>query len=934
MTSAVLIPALIWSVPGGWYTLASSGDWNAAFDLAVGAFEADSSRADAWAAAAIAGFRSGGAASWTALEWADRAILLDSSSAMSWTARGVAISRDDPPAAGEAFRRALGRDSVLVAAWDGLGEMFLELGSYDLAMENFRRALSLDSAYVPSLLGLAMAWEGSGRLDSALALIESAALDLAGNTFVLLELGRLRDAAGLDSLAIEAYERAADADPASMEAMRSLGLMYESQGMTGHAIKQYRAMIEADSSYAWAYGELAFCYETAGSTDTARAWYQRGLEVSPGYAWAALRLGLLAMDEGDYELAADWLDTAADLDPAMSDAWVNRGLVEENLGNPEAAAMYFRKALEIDPLDTWTWGELGYVLDLSGDPEGAGEAYETAVGLDSSYMWGWEQRGLLFEDQGRTRDAIEWYLRAAETARPSAWLLGELGMLLEERGLADSAASMYARSIATDSTYAFGTLRLARFLEDRGRLPEALPLLERYMSLTGDSTTMLAEMSLLHRRMGLHADADSLMAAALAVGPDAMVDLAWSYLYSGREAAAIETARSASLSDSLPVKSLLSIADVLAASGGTGEADEIYERASRIAPDDAEVWTKWGLMYSDSEEYGRAQGLFEAAVRADSTSVDALNYLGESLLFQGKYEEARHVLERALEMDPSSVFSICYLGLIEERRGEPAAALDRYLQALRLEPGYEYAESRIRAVTDPDYDTRWWREESRRFDASVWVDLSIESGNTEERSFSGGAEASWTYGPRSSELTAEFSGSLKELAERKLENSAWASVSADYFVTEAIYAEMSSSWDRQPETVRPWQVSSYASVGYKEWISDWLWVSPEVGAGLVRTQWYMEEKRTDIWTSFLSLGAWLEKEGSLLPSLWIGSNLYLPPGDTGDLYAWGNAELTFEAWDRLSLSFGSTLDFTNRPVVETWEKLDSELYTRLNLFLF
>ncbi|NLP05448.1 tetratricopeptide repeat protein, partial [Candidatus Fermentibacteria bacterium] len=921
MTTALVISALISSIPGGWYTLASSGDWNAAFDLALGAVEADSSRADAWAAAAIAGSRSGGAASWTVLEWADRAVSLDSSSAMSWTARGVAISLDDPPAAGEAFRRALGRDSVLVAAWDGLGEMFLELGSYDLAIENFQGALSLDSAYVPSLLGLARAWEGSGGLDSALALVESAARDLAGNPFVLLELGRLRDAAGLDSLAIEAYEQAVAVDSTSMEAMRALGLLYESLGRTGHAIKQYRAMIEADSSYAWAYGELAFCYETAGSTDTARVWYQRGLEVSPGYAWAALRLGLMAMDEGDYELAADWLDTAASLDPTMTDAWVHRGLVEEDLGNPEAAAGYFRKALETDPLDTWTWGELGYVLDLSGDPDGAGEAYETAVGLDSSYAWGWEQRGLLFEDQGRTDDAIEWYLRAAETGQPSAWLLGELGMLLEDRGLADSAASMYSRSIAVDSTYAFGTLRLARILEDRERIPEALPLLEKYMSLTGDSTTMLAEMSLLHRRMGLHADADSLMAAALAAAPDAMVDLAWSYFYSGREETAIETAMAAAEPDSLPVETLLSIAEVLKASGGTEEAGEIYERAARTAPDDSEVWIGWGLMYSDSGDYGRARELFEEAVRADSTSVDALNYLGESLLFQDMYEEAREVLERALEIEPSSVFAICYLGLIEERRGEPSAALDRYLEALRLEPGYEYAESRIRAVTDPDYDVRWWREDSRRFDASVWVDLSIESGNTEERSFSGGAEASWTYGPRRSEVNAEFSGSLKELGERDLENSALASVSADYFITDVIYAKTSSSWDRQPETVRPWQVSSYASIGYREWITDWLWVSPEVGAGLVRTQWYLEQKRTDRWTSFLSLGAWLEKEGSLLPSLWIGSNLYMPPEETEDVYAWGNAELTFEAWDRLSLSFGCTLDFTNRPVVETWEKL-------------
>jgi tetratricopeptide (TPR) repeat protein len=756
---------------------------------------------------------------------------------------------------------------------------------------------------------------------------------------VLVEKGRLMEGLGLADSACSAYSAALALDPENVPALQGFGLACESLGRMAEALKAYRRLIDAAPDYAWAYGELGFVFEALARPDSARAAYMAGLDLDPGYAWAALRLGLLAQDESDIDGAREWLATATRLDPFMQEAWVDRGLVEEDSGDYDAAAVFYRQALTLDSTDTWTWGELGYVLSTSGRPGEAAQAYETAIGIDSSYSWGWEQRGLLFEDEGRGDLAISWYRRAWEVldsagVGPSPWMLGELGMLLGQEGLSDSAAVCFELALEIDGSYSFGTLSLGRLYAIQGRTDEAEDLLLRYAGLAFDSAMVYAELSTMYLAAGDSSRADSLRSLAMETDGSAFVDLAWSYFYTGHLDRASIAAATAMEIGIPSVDDWLSLADLYAAIEDADGRQACYQAASVRFPDEISLWMSWGSALSLADDYEEAEGKFRRAVELDSLSVDAWNYLGESLLFQDRFDEARAALDSALALDGSSVFAVCYLGLIEERRGDPDTALDRYLEALRISPGYSYAEERIRSITDPSYDAGWWREEYSPLAASVWADVSLEYGNTEHRTYSGGADASWTYGSRGSRVQAEFSGTLEKLESRKLENTAYASVWADYFITQALYVEASSSWDRQPETVRPWQISSYSSVGYKEWIRDWLWISPEVGAGVIETQWYMAEKRTSQVTAFFSFGIWMEKSGTLLPTLWVSSSCYVPPDKPENLIASGNAEISIDVWDRLSLSVGCYLDFTNRPVVSSWERLDSELYTRLSLSVF
>ena len=890
--------------------------------------EADSTNADNWAALAISRLEMGDPGS-TAETHASAAMAMDSSSSLTLLARGLSMIRYDLAGAEELLARSVALDSTSSLAWAGLARADALDGNLEDAARRFHRALDLRPDFLGAALELAevMSLSGSGAAADFLGeYLEVSGYD--DRVDALLQLGQLRESAGDTARAESVYVAIEDS---STEALKRLGLILERRGSWGAAIKRYRMVLEADSTDLWAHGEMGLCFENVGRYDLAEEWYQKGLALDSSYAWAALRLGLMDFDRGSMSQAAEWLMMATEADPEMIEAWVNLGLALDQLGSFTESEAAYARVVALDPKDAWAWGQLGYAREAIGDLSGAAEAYEEGVGQDSLNTWLWQQRGLLYEDAGEYDSAISWFRMGVERSAPSAWMLGELGSLLTRRGDRDSALACFSASLELDSCYLFGRMNLARILEARGRTVEALDEMETYLACGGDSSIALASMAILLREAGMAGRADSLESIIETSRPDAWVTLAWSHYYSYMEESSAKLADSAFARGVSGVEGLLSLADLYGQLGLPGRADEVFHRAVEMEPEATLPWMAWGSSLYQRGRYDLAAERYQTALAIDSSSSETWAYLGEALIFEGDLPQARRALERAVELDPGSVFAICYLGLVEERSGKPSAALEHYLAALRISPGYGYAESRIASISDPSYDAGWWRLSSRPVTARVWLDLSAESGNIEERDYRGGVSLELKLDGNGSSLQLEGSGTLEEEDSEETRNTAWAAASASYFLTDGIYVEASSTWDRQPLTVRPWQVSSYAALGYKRWISDWAWVAPELGAGVVNSRWSWGAERTDELSSYASLGIWLEKEGSLLPSLWLGAGLYSTPGEPDDLLSDGNAELTFEAWRRISVSLGWSYDYTRTPVVPIWEKLDTETYLRLNL---
>ena len=852
-------------------------------------------------------------------------LVADSSDFRYWTVLGVVLTDLDLLRAAAAFQHALTLapvdDPVLLEAFAYLN---LLDSNPDEAYRLASAALQADPGFVSASLTAAWALEDMGRPLEAVGILDRGiALHPLGIS-LLEEKAAVLESLGMSDSALAVYERVLAVNPSRVHTLRRLAALYEDVGRQGHAVKTHRRILETNPEDYWALGQLGFIMERLGRTELAVEYYREGVELNASHAWFYHRLALLSDDPFESVVL---LENAVGADSTLGSAWLDLGLAYENTGELDKAENALSRSLLYSP-SSWTWGELGWVQESLGKFSEAAVSYEMGVALDSAYSYGWQRRGSLFREAGDDSAALEWLARALVHLGEDPWVLGEMGSIHLNLGNTAGAEEFFARAVEANPDYGFGLLNLVWLYKSNSDYTSSMESLERYLDLsTADPEVGLVEMVFNLEAQGSRAEADSI--ALLLPGGWAYISYGWTALGFGYPDYAAIAADRAMIETGDSPWDWIELGELFESLEMPQKAQECYEMAANTAGDDASVHREIAGYFYRTGDYAGAGNRLSMALGIDSTSV-VLAELGEARLFEGRLRDAEAALMAALDRDPSSVFAICYLGLIEERRGNPDKAAQRYLDALRIMPGYSYAESRILYITSGEYDRRWHTERYSPLSWNLWTDLSFSRGNTEESVISGGAMVGLNY-VRGSSVKLRGSTRLEEKNSRRERESAFASLAVEHFFSERLFAGLSSSWDRQPLTVRPWQLSSYLAAGWKSWPADWIWFAPEVGVGLVNTRWSVGDERTDRVTSYASFGVWMRRPRQYLPHLWLAGSVYLPPRDTRHAMAYGTAELDFDLPGPLSLLLGLNLDYTRTPAVESWENVDLDYYLRLRL---
>lgn len=852
-------------------------------------------------------------------------LLADSADFRSWTALGSILSESDREGAETAFRKAVelvpGDDPVLL---ESLAYFNLIAPDPDQALRLASAALAVDSGFIPAVLTAAWALEDLGRHHEAIQFLDRGIDQYPSGYSMMEEKAAVFGYLGMPDSALAALERVLEANPNRLSTMRLIGSLHEGQGRLGHAVKAFRNIIAESPRDYWTWGQLGLLMERLGRLETAREYYWEGIGINPSYAWAYHRLGTIAEDPFE---AVELLESAVLVDSAYTQAWMDLGLACEDTGDLQRAAEAFRSSLDHNP-SSWTWGELGWSLESIGMLSDAAEAYESGVSMDSTYAYGWQRRGALFREDGDDPSAMEWFMQALDHLGEDPWMLGEMGNIALKAGDMPGALGFFQRAVQVNPDYGFGLLNLARLYRRTGDYGSALTAIESYLvSSAAEAEVGLVEKLFILADSGSRALTDSI--ASLVPGGWAYTRYGWNALGFGYPTDAERAADRALAMGSDSPWDWIDLGGLFESLERGHKARECFYTASGLARDDVEAHREIAGFFYRTGDYSGAGDRLSLALAFDSTA-SVLAELGEARLFDGRLREAQEALLAALARDPTSVFTICYLGLLEERLGNPDRAAQMYLDALRIAPGYSYAESRILYITGGDYDRTWHRERYSPLSWSVWADLSFSRGNQEESSISGGASIGLNYA-RGSSVKLNGSMRLEERNGKRERESAYGSLTLEHFFTERLYAGLSSSWDRQPLTVRPWQLSSYSAIGWKSWPAEWIWFAPEAGVGLVNTRWSIGEDRTDRVTSYASFGVWMRRPIEWLPHLWLAGSIYIPPGDARHTVSYGNTELDFDLPGPLSLVLGLSLDYTRTPAVETWEKIDLDYYLRLRL---
>jgi Tfp pilus assembly protein PilF/O-antigen ligase len=115
-------------------------------------------------------------------------------------------------------------------------------------------------------------------------------------------------------------------------------------------------------------------------------------------------------------------------------------------------------------------------------------------------------------------------------------------------------------------------------------------------------------------------------------------------------------------------------------------AHAAFDRASRLAPQDASVYGSWGALFLDEAKLAGAEAMFRKAADLDATDVAAWARLGEVQLRRDRPAEAAYSFERALETAPDLTPALVGLAGARLRMGDREGAAVMVERALEVAP--------------------------------------------------------------------------------------------------------------------------------------------------------------------------------------------------------------------------------------------------------
>jgi tetratricopeptide (TPR) repeat protein len=311
------------------------------------------------------------------------------------------------------WENAVQQDSTNVLGQYALGNVYLEAGRDDDAIQHYRKALVRAPGFSSAEAGLANAYLAKGDLDRAIfhynqALSEGSAEDMA----IYGNLGMALEHKGLFDEAIERYERALEIDSTFVVARLGLAASYSQKQDYDQAIKEYQQLIREnkDTVRARVYFNLGVAQYQKGLYQDALGSYEKALDMEPDFAAAYYGMGNAHYALKEYDKAISEFQSAAELDSTAVPPLGNLGNVYLDTGRPEEAIAVYEKALALSPENVLVCNNLGLAYTQAKEYDKAIATFKEAIRLDPKSPGALINLGGAYLRQGRYPEAVADYM--------------------------------------------------------------------------------------------------------------------------------------------------------------------------------------------------------------------------------------------------------------------------------------------------------------------------------------------------------------------------------------------------------------------------------------------------------------------------------------------------------------------------------------------
>ena len=235
-------------------------------------------------------------------------------------------------------------------AYNNLGLVYKEQGSYDQATQSFAKAIKYKKRYFEAINNIATMYERKGDYDTAVKIFTNVLKRKPNYAEAHSNLGIVYQKEGQLEQAKEHFRKALQIEPDHVEAHNNLGVWYKNKGLYDEAIEEFKHVLILKPDFAEVRCNMGAVYNNKGWYDRAIDELKEALRLKPHIAEAMNNLGNAYKGKGLYDKAIEAYKETLNINPRMAIPHLNLAFTYLHQKKDDKKALYhFEKALEINP---------------------------------------------------------------------------------------------------------------------------------------------------------------------------------------------------------------------------------------------------------------------------------------------------------------------------------------------------------------------------------------------------------------------------------------------------------------------------------------------------------------------------------------------------------------------------------------------------------
>jgi putative PEP-CTERM system TPR-repeat lipoprotein len=474
----------------------------------------------------------------------------------------------------------------------------------------------------------------------------------------------------------------------SADSYVAAGDKYAAAKQYPESIVEYRRALKRDPRSAKARLHLADAYMHLNDLARATQEYLVAAELLPDDAETQLKAAAMVLVGQDFADVLVRTERLLQKDPNNVAARVMHANATAGLTRFDAAISEIQQAIALDPTHSGPYGNLGALQLATGASERAERTFRHAVEVEprstrahlmlASYYWA----------AGRFADA-EQSLQRAVAIDP-----GHLGahralavFYLGANRAADAEAHLKAIAEAAPSIEA--DLALADFYVAMKRPAEAMPILQRIGRQPAGYSEARSRIAALEYAAGRHAEAHTIIDAALAHDPShvrALLTKAEFLIRDHEPDEALKRAQAAVDADPSSVAGHYTLGSIYASRLQVDEAIAEFEEVLKLNPRAGAAHMELARLQLARGDVDRATDFAEEAVKNGSGSVDPSLLLVRAFIAKRDIVHAESALRPLLALHPELAPVQWLSGAVHLAKREMGPARDAFERALKIQP--------------------------------------------------------------------------------------------------------------------------------------------------------------------------------------------------------------------------------------------------------